>query len=397
MTVHDRFHLGREDAITGSLDHVLLALLDHEVALVVYAPDVARVEPAVANRLRGRVRSPPVALHDHRAADHDLARFARLELGPAVVEAHDLRVHERERHPHRPVLRPVGRADVGRRGRLAEPVALDQRVTGQRLPASRDLGRHRRAPREARPQRGEVVFGRPGPVDDGHVDRGDEGGERAAVPPDRVETRGELESAERDQAGTDVRHHVQLAFHPGNVEPRQHAEGHVGLGEADVEALELAVRDDVAVGDLGAFRDSGGSRRVLEERGVAGRAGGGRNQRRRPPCDHGKILGPGARPRRLEEGGRDGERRRRRQEVAVCRDGDRLQACPVADGRDHRPPLVGGDEGARPRVLELVEELGRLVHGVEADVHGPRLERSEVCDRELGAVLEKDRHAVARV
>src|SRR5439155_11834606 len=103
----------------------------------------------------------------------------------------------------------------------------------------------------------------------------------------------------------------------------------------------------------GAFRDAGGSRRVLEEGGVAEGAGLRCNRRRRPACDHGKILGPGARPRRLEEGGRYGERRRRRQEVAVCRDGDGLEACPVADGRDHRPPWVGGDEEPRPRVLEL--------------------------------------------
>ena len=46
--------------------------------------------------------------------------------------------------------------------------------------------------------------------------------------------------------------------------------------------------------------------------------------------------------------------------------------------------------------FQLVLELDGLVHGIERDGDGPRLEGAEVGDRELGAVLEVQRDPVAR-
>src|SRR5438309_3362744 len=142
VAVHQGLHLGGEDAVARGLDHVLLALVDCEVPLRVHVADVARVEPAAAERLRGRVGTAPVALHHHRAADDDLARGAHRQLGDTVLEAHDLDLGEGEREPDRPVARAV-RGIAVRWGRgLGEAVALDERMAGDRLPASRDLRRH---------------------------------------------------------------------------------------------------------------------------------------------------------------------------------------------------------------------------------------------------------------
>ena len=52
----------------------LVPVDDEEVAVVVDGvADIAGVEPAVADRLRGRLRILEVAGHDVRALEHDLA------------------------------------------------------------------------------------------------------------------------------------------------------------------------------------------------------------------------------------------------------------------------------------------------------------------------------------
>ena len=78
----------------------------------------------------------------------------------------------------------------------------------------------------------------------------------------------------RDQRRAQVGREVELALHAGDVEPGQHAQDHVLVrARVDVDALQLAVGDDVAVRDLRALREAGGAGRVLEQRGVRERAG----------------------------------------------------------------------------------------------------------------------------
>src|SRR6266436_5423481 len=73
-----RFLVRREPA-TAVLDelglahgHVLLAVRNVEVAVLIQETDITRVMPAVAQSLSGGLGVVPVALHDQVTADHDL-------------------------------------------------------------------------------------------------------------------------------------------------------------------------------------------------------------------------------------------------------------------------------------------------------------------------------------
>ena len=64
------------DVLAARDDHVLLAVDEVQVALVVDVADVAGVHPAVAQRLRGRIRVVPVAEHRGVGLCEHLARHA---------------------------------------------------------------------------------------------------------------------------------------------------------------------------------------------------------------------------------------------------------------------------------------------------------------------------------
>src|SRR5207253_11123175 len=83
-----RLDLGRIHVLPAGLDQLLFRLAPDvvEPALVVEAPDVAGVVPAVAQRIRGHVRLAEVALEHDRPAHHDLAGRAGLHLAVVVVD-----------------------------------------------------------------------------------------------------------------------------------------------------------------------------------------------------------------------------------------------------------------------------------------------------------------------
>src|SRR2546425_5817985 len=76
MLQQERLDLGRGDTEALELDHLLLAVTDVEIAALVDAPDVTAVVPALAKRRRRRLGGLPVALHDLRTPDADLADLA---------------------------------------------------------------------------------------------------------------------------------------------------------------------------------------------------------------------------------------------------------------------------------------------------------------------------------
>src|SRR4051812_47432316 len=76
VLVQDLLDLARIDVVAAADDHVLLAVDDEEVAILVELRHVAGVEPAPAHDLLRRVGPAPVALHDVVAADADLADLA---------------------------------------------------------------------------------------------------------------------------------------------------------------------------------------------------------------------------------------------------------------------------------------------------------------------------------
>ena len=109
VRVDDLLDLARGDVLAAGLDHVLLAVDDVEVALVVEDAEVAGVQPAVAERLGRLGGVVPVAEHRLRRAVHDLADLPGANRAAVVVD--DLRLHVQRRAPGRAgladlVLRP---------------------------------------------------------------------------------------------------------------------------------------------------------------------------------------------------------------------------------------------------------------------------------------------------
>src|SRR4051812_12106975 len=74
----------------GSQDHVGFAIDDREIAVLVHRCDVARVQPAI--RFDGgscRVRISVVAVHHHRAAEHQLTSLTWPEHNAGIVDIDD--------------------------------------------------------------------------------------------------------------------------------------------------------------------------------------------------------------------------------------------------------------------------------------------------------------------
>src|SRR5204862_7246451 len=86
MRGDDVLDLAREDVEPAGDDHVLLAVDDREEAGAVAPRDVARVQPAAAERLGRRLGVVPVALHDEWTAHTDLPRLTLGHLGQILVE-----------------------------------------------------------------------------------------------------------------------------------------------------------------------------------------------------------------------------------------------------------------------------------------------------------------------
>jgi hypothetical protein len=91
VLVEDLLDLARVDVVAAADDHVLLAVDDVQVPVVVGARDVAGVEPAAPLDVGRRVVAAPVAGHDRRPAHDELAGRARDDLGAGVVDDADLR------------------------------------------------------------------------------------------------------------------------------------------------------------------------------------------------------------------------------------------------------------------------------------------------------------------
>ena len=146
--------LERVDVLAARDDHVLRAVDEVEVAVLVGGDDVAGAVPAVDERLGGRVRAVPVAEHDVRPADPQLARLA-LRPPHLGLDARHRRADRGEAPAAAAVVlgREVG---DGRRG-LGHPVELGDVAVRQPLEhAALELGRDRRGGVLDVPQRREV-------------------------------------------------------------------------------------------------------------------------------------------------------------------------------------------------------------------------------------------------
>ncbi len=86
VLVEGLLDLPRVDVVATADDHLLLAVDDEEVAVLIDPRHVAGEQPAVPHHLRGRVRAIPVALHHGVAPDRDLADLSGGQVVAVVVD-----------------------------------------------------------------------------------------------------------------------------------------------------------------------------------------------------------------------------------------------------------------------------------------------------------------------
>src|SRR5438270_8321484 len=181
MLAQDRLDLRRSDTESFVLDELLLAIDDEHVALVVAAPNVPGVEPAVADDVCRVLRLVPVALHHLWAADADLADLAVRERLRAGLEIDDLvfgaRHHRADRLEHR---RIEGIRVRDRRG-LGETVALNDRLADALHHPARGIRRQRRRTADEEADRREVVLPQLRAHREAEDDRRDDEADRRAL------------------------------------------------------------------------------------------------------------------------------------------------------------------------------------------------------------------------
>src|SRR5213079_1740460 len=134
----DFFDLARPNLKTARLDEILLAIDDGEIPVPIEQPQIASIEPAVAQHFRGRLRIVPVAFHQLRRLDDDLADLAGSDLLARIIDVHDSHVDIGQRDADRALLVGAhhGRADGGHAG-LGQRVHFDdppaRQLTGGRI------------------------------------------------------------------------------------------------------------------------------------------------------------------------------------------------------------------------------------------------------------------------
>src|SRR5690606_31859071 len=244
-------------------DHVLLAVDDVEEALLVHLGHVAGVQPASRiDDLGGLLGAVPVAGHDLRAADTQLADLADRQSAAFLVL--DTGVGGGDGQADRAVV--VGQVhgvDAGGRRSLGQAVGLDQGDAGDLLPALGHRPLHRHAAAQGQVQAGEVHLVEAGGIEQ-TVEQGVDAGDGSE--PDLAQLLDEALHVAR--VGDQV---VQAAVLHEHQAVRGQREDVVQRQRGDYDFLArggvvtqparglLHVRDQVAVGEHGNLGDAGGA------------------------------------------------------------------------------------------------------------------------------------------
>ncbi len=399
MLKEHRFDVSGIDVVATGDDHVLLAVGDVEIALLVHIANVARVEPAGlavgvgaqgVGRLGGQV---PIALHDLGAVHDDLADLADGQFLLAGLQVDDLEIGVGQGHADRVGLGPVYGVHGDTGAGLGQAVGLQHLASGDGLELILDLGRQggRRTHGEA--QGGEVV-----PISPREIEKADEHGRHAAVIGGLV--------------GLDRFQHVDHVTGVGDLD---HG---LGIGHGDVEADRQAIAvkvghdsqhdilglpalgpylehggvgDQVIVAQLGAFGAAGGAAGVDEGRDLVGVDLDGR----RPGCAGHHVLEPvGVRVAGnvhlvallfLLGQGKEELEDRRKVLFDVGND-DALQAGVGPDALDPLIELAHDDKGGGSRVVDQVLDLAAHIERIAADHDAADAPDGKSGDGELGAV-----------
>src|SRR3954454_14535718 len=369
VLVEDLLDLARIDVVAAADDHVLLAVDDEEVAVLVDAGHVARVEPAVVQDLLRGVVAVPVALHQVVAADRDLADLALAHLVAVLVD--DLHLDALDRRPDGARLALLVGVVEGRDRRgLRQAVALEDLAAERLLEAAQDLDGERRATRDAQPQARGVVAIALGVVEDRVVHRRHALEDRHAVAVDHLERLARVEARDQVEAGAALDARVQPARLPERVEQRQRPEHHVVLGDLRERARrDLGVGEQARVRQLGALRRAGRAGRVEDHGGVVVGAVGD------------LVHGLGLAEQPLELPGLDDDGLCARLARALLRGGGEV------------PP---GEQRLGRGVLDVELDLAALEQHVHRHDGAARAQHAVVDGRELRDVGQHEPDAVAR-
>ena len=124
--VDDDLDLPGIDVLAAADDHVLGPVDQDQVAIFVEVTDVAGVQPAVDEGLRGLLRPVQVATHHVVALDDNLAGLTVGDRAACLVDDPDGLPGQRQAHSPR-FAGTVQRVDRTRACSLRKPVALDDR------------------------------------------------------------------------------------------------------------------------------------------------------------------------------------------------------------------------------------------------------------------------------
>ena len=159
MLVNRFLDHARIDIETAGNNHVLLAVDDKQKTVLVHVANIAGQPEAVDETLGGLLRPVPIAGHDIRPFDADLAGLADRKHAARIVERDDLDHDAGQRNTGGAALAgPRNRlcCSGGRRLRHADAGAQD--LSGQLLPAVGDLHRQGCAAGAAAHQGGQIAF-----------------------------------------------------------------------------------------------------------------------------------------------------------------------------------------------------------------------------------------------
>ena len=136
----------RIDVEAAGDDHVLLAVDQIEIAVLVHVADVAGEKPVADESLGGFLRPVPVALGDVRPLDADFADFARRQHLRRIVQRDHVHLDAGQHQPDRArlVRSLLGMRGAGRAGLGHAPAAL-QLHADLALEDPGDFDRQRRA------------------------------------------------------------------------------------------------------------------------------------------------------------------------------------------------------------------------------------------------------------
>ena len=269
----DPLDLVRENIETGHQDHVLLAVNDAYIAMIVHDADIAAAKSAISgHRPRCFRRAVPVAGHDLRPGDAYLTGLTDRQLAPRIIANGD---HGRgQRQADRTVVfLQVDGIDSRCRGGFRETVGLDQGAAGDLLPALGNDLLHRHSATDGELQAGKIQLCKVRVVEQ-RVEQGVHTGEHGELVLCQFLDKSRYVARVGDEhvATADAHHFQAIGGQRKDMIKRQRGDDHLRLAldkeRTDPGGALLKVGEQVAMHQRGALGHACGAPGVLQKRHV---------------------------------------------------------------------------------------------------------------------------------